>query len=69
VPVACTDALQQLADKVDELVYLAAPTPFHSVGHWYQDFSQVTDAEVSALLASSARDAADAARERRGAAR
>jgi putative phosphoribosyl transferase len=54
VPVASTDALHLLAGQVDELVYLAAPTPFNSVGHWYQDFSQVGDAEVNALMASAA---------------
>jgi putative phosphoribosyl transferase len=69
VPVASTDALQQLAPQVDELVYLAAPTPFQAVGHWYQDFSQVGDAEVNALMASAALETASGGREQRNAAR
>jgi putative phosphoribosyl transferase len=57
VPVTSTDALQTLVCRVDDVVYLAAPTPFHRVGHWYQDFPEVGDAEVNALMASAALEA------------
>ena len=34
----------------DECVAVITPEPFHAVGLWYEDFSQVTDQDVCALL-------------------
>lgn len=54
VPVAPSTAYSQLADKVDEMVCLATPTPFYSVGQWYERFPQTTDDEVRDLLKKAA---------------
>jgi putative phosphoribosyl transferase len=54
VPVAPSTAYSQLADKVDEMVCLATPTPFYSVGQWYTRFLQTTDDEVRGLLRKAA---------------
>jgi putative phosphoribosyl transferase len=50
VPVAPDEALHALADVADEIVCLRTPRPFFSVGQWYRDFTQTSDAEVTALL-------------------
>jgi predicted phosphoribosyltransferase/pimeloyl-ACP methyl ester carboxylesterase len=50
VPVAPDEALAALADVADEIVCLRTPRPFFSVGQWYRDFTQTSDAEVTALL-------------------
>jgi putative phosphoribosyl transferase len=50
VPVAPQEVCQQLPAEVDELVCLMMPEPFYAIGLWYEDFSQLTDAEVRALL-------------------
>jgi len=39
-------------DEVDEIACFATPDPFMAVGRFYDDFSQTTDEEVRALLAS-----------------
>ncbi len=50
VPVAPPDTVRALEPLVDEVVCLFQPEPFMAIGQWYQDFSQLTDAEVQALL-------------------
>ena len=50
VPVAAPEACQALRREVDDVVCAATPTPFRAVGLWYEDFRQVTDAEVRQLL-------------------
>jgi len=55
VPVAPADSLASLASECSELVCVAAPEPFHSVGAHYLDFSQTTDEEVKRLLDEAAR--------------
>jgi len=55
VPVGSREACSRLGREVDELVCLATPELFIAVGEWYRDFQQVGDAEVSDLLAESAR--------------
>ncbi len=50
VPVAPPDSLARLAREVDETVCLATPAAFGAIGFFYQDFSQVEDDEVIALL-------------------
>jgi putative phosphoribosyl transferase len=49
-PVAARETLEQLAPLVDELVCLGTPEPFFAVGQWYENFEQVADEEVRALL-------------------
>lgn len=44
------DTVRRLSEIADEVVCLATPEPFFSIGQWYVDFHQVTDAEVEALL-------------------
>lgn len=51
VPVASPEALASLRPEVDEVVCLASPDGFLGVGQFYDDFRQVTDDEVVALLA------------------
>jgi putative phosphoribosyl transferase len=51
VPVAPPEAVARLAREADEVVCLAAPEAFHAVGQFYDDFRQVEDEEVIALLA------------------
>jgi putative phosphoribosyl transferase len=50
VPVAAPEACRGFRRHVDEIVCLHTPEPFYSVGAWYQDFSQISDAEVRMLL-------------------
>src|SRR5207244_1760184 len=52
VPVASTEACQELSADADEIVCAATPEPFYAVGLWYRDFSQTTDEEVHDLLQS-----------------
>lgn len=49
-PVAPAETLAELRTEVDEVVCLATPEPFYAIGLWYQDFHQLTDEEVIALL-------------------
>ncbi|HEV3229447.1 MAG TPA: phosphoribosyltransferase family protein [Solirubrobacteraceae bacterium] len=51
VPVAAAETCPRLRAQVDELVCLHTPSPFRAVGLWYEDFSEVSDAEVRELLA------------------
>jgi len=51
VPVAATDALERLRADTDDVVCLEANDRLGSVGAYYADFRQLTDADVIALLA------------------
>jgi putative phosphoribosyl transferase len=51
VPLAPALVCERLAHEVDEMVCVASPEPFGAVGQFYDDFSQVEDQEVIALLA------------------
>jgi putative phosphoribosyl transferase len=51
VPVAPPATIALLRQEVDEVICPAMPEPFFGIGQWYEDFSQVTDEEVRALLA------------------
>jgi putative phosphoribosyl transferase len=53
-PVVSLEAAAMLRDSADEVISLAQPEPFYAVGFWYEDFSQITDDEVHALLNPSA---------------
>lgn len=50
VPVGPLATLEQIQQKVDGIVYLATPEPFHAVSKWYREFPQVNDSEVKSLL-------------------
>jgi putative phosphoribosyl transferase len=50
VPVAPVDTVEWLTPQVDELVCLATPEPFYAVGNFFEEWPQVTDDEVRALL-------------------
>lgn len=50
IPIAPASAVSQLRSLADEVVCLAEPEPFMSVGQWYKEFRQVTDHEVCCIL-------------------
>jgi predicted phosphoribosyltransferase len=53
VPTASPEACEEMKTEADDVVCAITPAPFHSVGLWYEDFSQTTDEEVRDLLARS----------------
>ncbi|HZR12161.1 MAG TPA: phosphoribosyltransferase family protein [Acidimicrobiia bacterium] len=55
VPVGAPDTCDALRDEADDVVCLASPPQFSSVGQWYEDFSPVSDDEVRHLLAAADR--------------
>ncbi|HEY5923542.1 MAG TPA: phosphoribosyltransferase family protein [Kofleriaceae bacterium] len=55
VPVAAAEAVQTLEEEADELICLATPRHLNAVGAWYQDFRQLPEEDVIAILAA-ARD-------------
>jgi predicted phosphoribosyltransferase len=50
VPTASARALDRLRNEVDDIVCLETPQPFHAVGQVYEDFAQLTDADVASAL-------------------
>lgn len=50
VPVAPADTLARLKKLADEMICLATPEPFWSVGGYYQSFPQLSDEDVIACL-------------------
>jgi predicted phosphoribosyltransferase len=50
VPAAAAETCDALRSEVDEVVCVMTPEPFYGVSRWYEDFSQITDEEVRALL-------------------
>jgi len=55
VPTAAPETCDELRAEADDVVCATTPEPFHSVGLWYEDFSQTTDEEVRELLERAAR--------------
>ena len=55
VPVAPPEVLRAFQPLADEIVFLMTPVPFYSVGAFYRDFTQTTDAEVIDLLSRAAK--------------
>jgi putative phosphoribosyl transferase len=53
VPVAPPDTCEVLSREADELICPFRPSPFHAIGLWYEDFSQVSDEEVGRILKES----------------
>jgi putative phosphoribosyl transferase len=52
VPVGSREALSMLGEEADEVICHTIPAELLSVGHWYEDFSAVSDDDALALLAS-----------------
>jgi putative phosphoribosyl transferase len=50
VPVGAPHTCERLRHEADEVVCVATPEPFYSVGRWYEMFPQVSDEEVQELL-------------------
>lgn len=55
VPVLPRDVARKLMPLVDALICIYQPQPFIAVGHWYDDFRQLTDDDVMTLLAQAQR--------------
>jgi putative phosphoribosyl transferase len=55
VPVAPPDTLAALLEEADEAVCLETPTGLGAIGYYYRDFHQMSDAEVTDLLARAPR--------------
>jgi len=51
VPVAPRETVARLQAEADSVVVLDMPVPFYAVGHFYENFAQVSDSEVEHLLA------------------
>jgi putative phosphoribosyl transferase len=51
--VAPPSAVRQIAAEADEVVCLEVPDHFYAMGQFFEDFSQVSDAEVVTILRQS----------------
>jgi putative phosphoribosyl transferase len=49
-PIAASNAVSRLRDDADDVVALETPRRFGSIGEFYDDFTQLTDADVVRLL-------------------
>lgn len=52
VPVCAAETMERLRTLVDDVICLMTPQDFRAVGLWYEDFSQLTDAQVIDMLSS-----------------
>ncbi len=59
VPVAPVSTCRRLRPQLDDLVCVQMPTFFHAIGEFYEDFSQVSDEEVTDLLHRNAQEPAN----------
>jgi predicted phosphoribosyltransferase len=50
VPVSARDTYNKFKHEVDDIIAVALPEDFASVGQWYRNFNQTTDEEVAELL-------------------
>ena len=50
VPTASGHSVRELRGRVDDVVALIEPEPFHAVGLWYEDFREVSDDQVRQFL-------------------
>jgi predicted phosphoribosyltransferase len=50
VPVAAQDSAEMLTTYADEIVCLKTPLSFNAAGDWYQNFDQISDEKVVAIL-------------------
>lgn len=53
-PVAPPHRIPALEEVADEVICLETPVAFYAIGHFYDDFSEVSEAEVATLLAMGA---------------
>jgi predicted phosphoribosyltransferase len=51
IPVAATETCELVRRAADELVCCWTPVPFGGVGAWYENFTQLKDADVRRFLA------------------
>jgi putative phosphoribosyl transferase len=51
VPVAPISSLEKFRSLADRVICLETPEPFGAVGYFYEDFNQVSDADVIRILA------------------
>jgi putative phosphoribosyl transferase len=51
-PVCAPAAVAALAGEADEVICVQQPADFEAVGAWYDDFTQLTDADVDHYLAA-----------------
>lgn len=49
-PVGAVEACRRLKEIADDVVCASMPEPFQAVGLWYEQFDQISDEEVIALL-------------------
>ena len=49
-PIAPASTCRRLRREVDDLICLDTPETFYAIGEFYEDFSQVSDEEVTTLL-------------------
>lgn len=54
LPVGAAESIADLAASADAIVCLETPAGFSSVGEWYVNFAQTSDAEVVSLLSRAA---------------
>lgn len=50
VPVLSQEALQRVSSLTDQVANLHQPEPFYAIGHWYENFGQLSDYDVVKLL-------------------
>ncbi|MBD2525802.1 phosphoribosyltransferase [Nostoc sp. FACHB-133] len=50
VPVAAASTCEELQAEVDKVVCVMIPEDLYAIGIWYENFEQITDAEVCELL-------------------
>lgn len=50
VPVGAPEVCARIRTVADEVVCARTPDPLYAVGYWYNDFGQISDDEVRALL-------------------
>ena len=56
VPVAAQSTCNDFRHEVDHVICARVPWPFYSVGSFYRNFEQTTDAEVCSLLSKASDD-------------
>ena len=56
VPVADPTICATIGTEADEVACVETPEPLYGVGAWYEDFGQVTDDEVQAMLAQAVQE-------------
>lgn len=49
-PVAPIETVKKIKENADDVIVLNTPMPFYAIGHFYQDFEQVSDKEVITIL-------------------